>query len=137
MDTNVLVSALLSPSGPPAAVLRAVLSGATTICFDERILSEYRGVLARGKFGFDAKRVAVILEYFEASGQSALAPPLDLSLPDASDEPFVEVAIAVAADCLVTGNIKDFPTESLRGVQAVSPRRFCQLLAGRRPPPAM
>ena len=137
LDTNVLVSALLSPNGPPAAVLRAVLSGTATICFDERILSEYRDVLARGKFGFDAKRVADSLEYFEANGQSVLAPPLDLCLPDASDEPFVEVAIAAAADCLVTGNIRDFPAESLRGVRAVSPRKFCQLVAGRPPPPAM
>lgn len=137
LDTNVVVSGLLSPGGPPAAVLRTVLAGVATICFDERILSEYRGVLARRKFGFDAERVAFVLGFFDTNGQSVVAPPLGLGLPDLSDEAFVEVAVATAADCLVTGNLKHFPAERLRGARAVSPRSFCQLLASQSAPPAM
>ena len=47
LDTNVLVAALLSPYGAPAAVLQVVLSGSAVVCFDARILSEYREVLRR------------------------------------------------------------------------------------------
>lgn len=54
LDTKVLVSGLLSSQGAPAAVLRSLLAGDAAVCFDERILSEYRGVLARDKFGLDA-----------------------------------------------------------------------------------
>ena len=130
LDTNVLVSGLLSPRGIPATVLRSVLAGSVSICFDERILSEYRHVLARSKFDFDAEGVAVLLEIIEATGQPVLAPPLNLSLPDPSDAPFVEVAVACAADFIVTGNLRHFPAESLRGVRAIAPRGFWDMLAG-------
>ena len=129
LDTNVLVSGILSPQGAPATVLRSIASGSAAICFDERILSEYRRVLARRKFSFDPQQVAMLLELLEATGQRVLAPPLDLSLPDPSDEPFVEVAIAAAADFLVTGNMKHFPAASLRGVRAITPRAFCDVVA--------
>ena len=128
VDTNVLVSGLLSPQGAPAAVLRYILSGSALVCFDERILSEYRGVLARRKFGFDATQVANLLEFLETHGEPTLARLLDLPLPDPSDGVFIEVAIASDADCLVTGNLKHFPTEFLRGVRVVTPRAFCQMI---------
>ena len=128
LDTNVLVSGLLSPQGAPAAVLRCILSGSALVCFDERILSEYRSVLARSKFGFDATQVANLLEFLEAHGEPTLTPPLNLPLPDPSDGMFIEVAIASDADCLVTGNLKHFPTKCLRGVRAVTPRAFCEML---------
>ena len=35
LDTNVLVSGLLSSQGAPAAVLRFVLAGSASVCFDE------------------------------------------------------------------------------------------------------
>lgn len=106
------------------------MAGSVAICFDERILSEYRHVLARSKFGFDTERVAVLLETIEATGQPVLAPPLNLSLPDPSDAPFVEVAVACDADFIVTGNLRHFPAESLRGVRAIAPRGFWDILAG-------
>ena len=53
LDTNVLVSALLSPHGAPAAVLQLVVTGRVVLCFDARVLSEYREVLRREKFDFD------------------------------------------------------------------------------------
>ena len=129
LDTNVLVSGLLSPQGAPATVLRSVMAGSAAVCFDERILSEYRRVLARRKFGFDAEQVAVLLEFLEANGHAVLAPPLALSLPDPSDEAFVEVAVVAAADFLVTGNLKHFPPASLLGARAIAPRPFCDMLA--------
>jgi hypothetical protein len=42
----VLVSATLSPHAPPAQVLRLVLQGDPVSLHDERIVSEYRQVLA-------------------------------------------------------------------------------------------
>src|SRR3972149_3186299 len=42
VDTNVLVSAMLSPHAPPAQGLRLVLQGDLVPLHDERIISEYR-----------------------------------------------------------------------------------------------
>ena len=45
IDTNILVSALLSPSGSPAKVLDHVLNGNVVMCYDSRMIAEYQEVL--------------------------------------------------------------------------------------------
>ena len=132
LDTNVLVSGVLSPNGPPSAVLRALLTESVTLCFDERILAEYRDVLTRDRFSFDADLVDELISFLEAAGSPTLAPPLGISLPDPWDQMFVEVAVASSADFLVTGNLKHFPKRASAGVHVVSPREFLDALLGNR-----
>ncbi len=122
LDTNVLVSAILTPFGTPASVLSAVLNGNTPLLYDDRIISEYRQVLMRKKFNFDADLVSHVLDYIEAVGEHISAPPLNIKLKDPFDLPFVEVAVAGHADVLVTGNKKHFP--KLSGVQILTPTEF-------------
>ncbi len=128
LDANVLVSGIQSPHGVPAAVLRALLTERVSLCFDERILSEYRGILSRGKFDFDSEPVAELLSFLEAAGFPTLAHPLDLALPDPSDQMFIEVAVFGQADFLVTGNLKHFPKSARQGIVVVSPRAFIDAL---------
>ncbi len=128
LDTNVLVSAILSPHGPPAAVLRALLTEQAFLCFDERILSEYREVFSRGKFSFDEDLVEELVAYLEATGSPALAPPIDLALPDSADQMFIEVALAGHAEFLVTGNLKHFPKSERAGIVVATPKQFIDAL---------
>ena len=46
LDTNVLVSAFLNPSGAPAQLLTLVLAGELKLLFDDRILAGYADPLA-------------------------------------------------------------------------------------------
>jgi putative PIN family toxin of toxin-antitoxin system len=131
IDTNVLVAAVLSPYGPPAAILRSVLTGRVTACFDQRILAEYRDVLTRGRLGLDSDRVAAILEDIEANGERVLPAPLRLDLPHPADGMFVEVTAASQAGCIVTGNLRYFPTDRLQGVQVLPPRAFIEEFLGK------
>ena len=135
LDTNVLVSGFLSPHGPPGAILRSILAGSITLCFDERVLAEYRDVLTRGSLALDSERVDTVLELMEVNGESVLAEPLGVELPDATDTMFVEVASAAGADCVVTGNRRHFPAERLAGVRVLLPRAFVEehLPSRRRP----
>ena len=126
MDTNVLVAGVLSPYGPPAAILRAVLTGRVTVCFDQRILAEYRDVLTRTRLGLDGQRVDAVLENVEANGESVLAEVLAMNLPHPADGMFVEVAVAARADCIVTGNLRHFPEDRLTGVRILSPCAFLE-----------
>jgi putative PIN family toxin of toxin-antitoxin system len=121
LDTNVLVSGLLSPFGPPGEIVRMVSSGALTSCTDARILSEYGEVLRRPKFGFAAADLAILLEALRAQSYSVSSVPLPQVLPDPGDEPFLEVALAGGASCLVTGNRVHFPTERCLGMPVLSP----------------
>lgn len=128
VDTNVLVSGILSPYGPPGAILRSIVAGTVTVCFDQRILAEYWDVLSRGRLGLDGERVDALLENVEANGESVLAETLALDLPHAADGMFVEVALAAHAACIVTGNARHFPEDRLRGVLVRSPRAFLEEL---------
>ena len=128
LDTNVLVSGVRSPNGPPAAVLRALLTERVALCFDERIVSEYRDVLTRGKCSFDRDLVDELIRFLEAAGSPTLAAPLGVTLPDPWDAMFIEVAISSEADFLVTGNLERFPEKAGAGVRVVSPREFLDAL---------
>jgi putative PIN family toxin of toxin-antitoxin system len=128
LDANVLVSGILSPNGPPAAVLRALLTERVSLCFDERIVSEYRAVLTRSKFSFDRELVEELIGFLEAAGSPTLAAPLAVTLPDPWDQMFIEVAVSGDADFLVTGNLKHFPEPARAGVRVISPREFLEAL---------
>lgn len=110
IDTNILVSAFWSKNGAPARVVSMVVSGALIPCFDYRILSEYREVLLRPKFGFSKGEINALLDWFESNGRSVVVDPIKDSFIDESDKKFYEVAKFCGAD-LITGNIKHFPED--------------------------
>ena len=64
IDTNVLISALLSKHNDAATVrvLNAVFDGKIIPVFNEEILSEYDNVLHRPKFKFPDASIRVLLD---------------------------------------------------------------------------
>lgn len=129
LDTNVLVSGLLTPYGPTGRIVDLVLAAQVAVLADDRILSEYADVLARPKFGFRPEDVRDVLEYLRAAAERVVASPLGVELPDRDDLPFLEVAAAGKADALVTGNTRDYePTKGSHSVRVVTPARLLKLL---------
>jgi uncharacterized protein len=125
LDTNVLVSGLLTPHGPPGRILDLVLAGKVRLLVDDRILHEYRDVLLRPRFGFDPADVETLLAFLTAESEWVVAPMPSVRLPDVDDRPFAEVAIAGGADFLVTGNPRHFPSSRLPAdLRAVTPAAF-------------
>jgi putative PIN family toxin of toxin-antitoxin system len=112
IDTNVLVSAFWSADSVPTGVMALVINGSVIPCYDYRILEEYREVLSREKFGFDAFEVDAILSFIESEGLSVVAEPMTLDLPDDSDRKFFEVATSVSVP-LITGNTRHYPDSKL------------------------
>lgn len=127
LDTNVLVAGLLNPYGAPGRIVDMVAAGELTVCFDARIISEYRKVLSRSKFAFQVDEVGALLAQIQASGEPAAPRPLAKALPDSTDEPFLEVAIDAGADYLVTGNARHYPARCRRGIRLASPRKFVDI----------
>ena len=93
-------------------------------CYDARILAEYTEVLHRPAFPFSREEVVALTAQIEAGGVLTAPVPLAGRLPDADDEPLLEVAIAAQARFLVTGNGDHFPLDRRCGVHVVSPREF-------------
>ena len=125
LDTNVLVSALLTGGGTADMAVQLILQGAATLLVDSRILAEYDEVTARARFGFDEVERRAMLEVLELIAEPVVARPLRLTLPDPDDRVFVEVALAGRADVIVTGNVKHFiPRRGSLAVKVQSPREF-------------
>jgi len=128
LDTNVLVSGLLSSSGPPREILRLLETAPIVPCLNESIVVEYRDVLARPRLALPVSAVANLLLLLESVGEHIPTGPYSVSLPDPDDEVFLAVALAAHADFLVTGNLRDFPARLRQGVAVVSPREFIDAL---------
>ena len=132
LDTNVLVSGLLTPFGSSGEIVRMISAGVLTLHYDSRILLEYQEVLHRPKFQFDKEQIDTILAYVKQNGQVVAAGPLKNHLPDPDDEPFLEVAIAGRAVCLITGNKSHYPQHSKQGIKILSPSEFIEFYRRRK-----
>ena len=120
IDTNVLVSGLLSPTGNEAIVLLAIRQGLIRPCFSAEIMAEYAEVIARPKFSFGAEEIAAALAMFDECGElvaPAGPPPV---LPDPDDGKFLHCAEAAGAEYLVTGNKRHFPAGTYGATRVVN-----------------
>ena len=131
LDTNVLVSGLISPAGPPGRIVDLVLPGKLFVLHDDRILAEYRKVLAWPRLQIAANEASTILDLIEHDGFLVSAPPLPLTLPNPDDLPFLEVAVAGAASSLITGNERHFiPTKGQHSVAVLNPVKVLSIWLG-------
>ena len=116
IDTNVLVSALLSKNDSAATVrvVENMLMGNITPVYSKEIISEYREVLLRKKFNFPREQTEYLLNAVEKLGILVFPEQTGVILPDMKDLPFYEVAVGKRSEnaYLVTGNLKHFPKES-------------------------
>ncbi|MFC1734706.1 putative toxin-antitoxin system toxin component, PIN family [Candidatus Hydrogenedentota bacterium] len=124
LDTNVLVSGMLTPFGPCGEIVRMLTSGTITLCVDSRILFEYESVLRRPRFKIDSGMIDLVLEHIESTAEACPTVPLPKPLPDSQDEPFLQVAVSGKADYLVSRNLKHFPAKFRCGVRVLLPREF-------------
>jgi putative PIN family toxin of toxin-antitoxin system len=125
VDTNVLVSGVLNPYGPPGRILDAIVAETFTLLYDNRILGEHRDVLARPVFGFRSTEIDPLIDFIEVAGEPILGQSLTVVLSDPTDLPFLEVAAAGHADALVTGNTRHFkPRRGSHDVTVCTPVDF-------------
>ena len=130
LDSNVIVSAGISPAGPPAKIVaNLVLSGMIHVVTSPRVAAEYREVVRRAKFhryGFPP----LWLEYLIEESMRLPDPESWSSIcPDPKDTPFIALAHAAGA-WLVTGNLKHFPEPVRGGVTVISPADYLAHLVG-------
>ncbi len=123
LDTNVLISALLTTRGAQAAVLDCVAENKAQWCVSPAVLAEYEEVLRRPKFlGIPREYIHALLVL--AARANLVRPDITLAVsPDETDNRFLECAEAANADYLVTGNIRHFPKRHGK-TEVVTPRQF-------------
>ena len=125
LDTNILVSSLLS-LGPPASIIDRIVEGSVIPYYSDLILQEYWDVLSRKKFSFNSLQVTRLINDIVRSGLAVdYTEPTKIKMHDESDRIFYEAAFYAQA-YLITGNKRNFPKESF----IVSPVEFLSILLG-------
>ena len=127
LDTNVIVSALISSSIPTRILYELVLTQKVEFCLSEEVLAEYVEVLNRNKFSnytnFKAKAEVVLNRLQEVA--SFYQPDRKIEvLTDTSDNKFLELAAVSAADYLTTGNTLDFRISEFEHTRILTPREY-------------
>lgn len=96
IDTNVIVSALISKHDDSATVLLldSIFYDIIIPIYNEEILNEYNSVLRRAKFNFSEDRINTTLETIKSKGINAERLNSGEILPDPKDLVFYEVALS-------------------------------------------
>ncbi len=116
IDTNIIVSALINPSGACFMFLDRVLSGTYDVVVSEPIMVEYNEVLRRPRFGFDEEDIEFLVDWFYSNALMVEVNEDDYktdAVIDEKDMPFYITAKATKSR-LVTGNVKHYPVEEMR-----------------------
>ncbi len=127
LDTNVVVSGLLSPHASPGRIIDALLAGRLRLVWDDRIIDEYRRVLFRPKFRIEPAIVEAFLAILKYQHHLSAVPVSGLEASDPDDTKFLEVAHASPAKILVTGNHKHYPIATRGGVIVLAPSEALKL----------
>jgi predicted nucleic acid-binding protein len=130
LDTNVLVSGLLSPSAPPGRLVDVLLGRRLRLALDDRIEIEYREVMARPRLGIEPGRRDAFLAILQFQEHVTAMPWPHRAPPDADDVVFLEVALQTPERTIVTGNLKHFPPGCRGPVTVMSPRAAWEYFVG-------
>ena len=133
LDSSVVVSAFLNPSGTPALLLQRARAGAFSLCLSDDILEETARALTRPRikesYGYAPGEVAHFLALLMQTGEIVheLSEVPALSR-DPNDDVIIAAAVAARATHLVTGDNDLLSLGSHEGVLIVTPRDFLHLL---------
>ncbi|MCF7688740.1 MAG: putative toxin-antitoxin system toxin component, PIN family [Cephaloticoccus sp.] len=127
IDTNVVMSGLLTGDGNPARVLDAIIEGHLMLVYDARLLAEYRDVLSRPRLKLNSRLVGAFLDGLR--GQQLVTPrPVSVKGPDQDDLVLLEAALATTDQTIVTRNTAHFPLKIRQGVHILTPAEAVQIL---------
>ncbi len=127
VDTNVLISAGLSPNGTPRQVVQWVIDHGFLLVPTATLTEFESRFVPRAKFDRylpESERVRFVSEVVEAAILHRVTSRLTVCA-DPGDDRFVELAVDGRADCIVTGNTKDFPSAHA-GIPELTPAQFAQ-----------
>lgn len=123
LDTNIVISSVISSNGNPFVIMGLVSDGEIQAYYSNEILDEYKRVLAYERLKINLEKQVEIIEKIKEQG--ILIKPDDKSeipFTDESDRIFYDTAKAANA-YLITGNIRHYPEEW----HILTPARFVEI----------
>lgn len=124
LDTNVFVSSFLG--GNPRKIVNLWRTGEVTLCLSRPIIDEYIEVLRR--LGLqDERELGELLGLFARGFHvvfTARTPELHVVEDDPDDNKFIECAVALKADFIISGDKALTAIQDYMGIKIVNPKEF-------------
>ena len=124
LDTNVLVSSILSPSGVPSQIRDLWNAKEFELITSDPQIERMRGVLSRAKFADRIPEGDKEKLFSEIRDAATFVEPAEgiTDSPDPEDNVILATAVAGQADMVVTGDKKHLlPLGSVQGISIVEP----------------
>lgn len=128
VDTNVLVSGLIRPQGPPGQVVLAIRQRRLTPILTKAILDELVDVLARpwlrDKYGLRTPLVRTFIALLLLRGEIVEPRQTVRACGDPRDDKFLEAALAAGVVLVISGDRALLALSPFEGVRILSPRTW-------------
>lgn len=130
LDTNVLISAVLGPAGPPRKVIDAVRRENGELLFSDETFNELQTRIWRAKFDSYVSREsrAIYLAQLKTVSAWVSIAGAKMGCRDPDDDMFLETALIGDADCLVTGDGDLLEMTPHQGIPILTPATFLELI---------
>ncbi len=126
IDTNVFVSSFFG--GNPRKIIDLWKNDKLTLCLSNAVLDEYINVLRRIGLKDEAELEELILLF--SSGFNLLfttkTPKVKIIRNDPDDDKFIECAMALKADVIITGDREVLSIKEYRGIKIMTPLQFLE-----------
>lgn len=124
VDTNIFVSSFFG--GNPRRIIDLWKNGEVLLCLSSDIVDEYINVLHRLCPG-DRGEIQELLKLF-AKGYHIVftqkTPDLNIVSDDPDDDKFIECAVALDAEYIISGDKALLAVKNYMGIKILSPRKF-------------
>jgi putative PIN family toxin of toxin-antitoxin system len=126
IDTNVFVSSFLG--GNPQKIIDLWKNEKITLCLSSAILDEYINVLSR--IGLKNENELEELLSLFSTGFNILfitkTPKVKIIKNDPDDDKFIECALALKADAVITGDREVLALKEYMGIRMLTPKQFLE-----------
>lgn len=130
VDTNVLISAFLSPNGTARKALDALIEANATLHFSQSTFAEFTSRITRPKFQ-KYFRPQMLENYVQWLSEAAewVEPEVNVrACRDADDDQFLSLALAAEAQVIISGDKDLLVLHPFEGISIVNPAGYCASL---------
>lgn len=132
LDTNVVISGILIPNGPPGMIVDFWAKGKLTVVISQSLLEEYLEVLLRPRFnkaGTINERQGILEQFLDLENTVLVSPDFQLNVieNDPDDNRVLECALEGGVQYIVSGDEHLLALKEFQGIIIVSPAEFVKL----------
>lgn len=132
LDTNVVISGLLTPVGPPGKIIDLWADGNIEVVVSPAVITEYMGVFLRPKFartGTLEERQQLLEGFINLPNTILVLPDREINTitADPSDNRILECARTAETNCLISGDSHLLALGEYERIPIITPSQFIEI----------